>query len=211
MAGESLFQQLEFEAFRAGITPRTKQSIEWFRNKAREMFRGRVINRKKILDDDLIDLRNRPVTRTRGPVGNMYMFFYDPKTKDKLPYYDTFPLIFPYEKTENGFMGINLHYLPNNFRALLMDSLYDLVNNKNYDKDTRLLRLSYERLNSASRFKYFRPCIKRYLTSNVRSRFFEVYPSEWDIALFLRTERFEKKNKRAVWQESRKIIKGKRA
>ena len=31
MAGESLFRNLEIEAFRAGITPRTKQSIEWFR------------------------------------------------------------------------------------------------------------------------------------------------------------------------------------
>ena len=53
MAGESLFKQLEFEAFRAGITPRTRQSIEWFRNKARQMFRGRVIrNREEIMDDD---------------------------------------------------------------------------------------------------------------------------------------------------------------
>ena len=53
MAKESLFKQLEFEAFRAGITPRTKQSIEWFRNKARQMFRGRVIkDREKIMDDE---------------------------------------------------------------------------------------------------------------------------------------------------------------
>ena len=41
MAGESLFRELEIEAFRAGITPRTKQSIEWFRKKARQLFRGR--------------------------------------------------------------------------------------------------------------------------------------------------------------------------
>ena len=35
--GRNLFQQLEIEAFRAGITPRTKQSIEWFRRKASQL------------------------------------------------------------------------------------------------------------------------------------------------------------------------------
>ena len=33
MAGESLFRELEIAAFRAGIPPRTKQSIEWFKKK----------------------------------------------------------------------------------------------------------------------------------------------------------------------------------
>ena len=91
-----------------------------------------------------------------------------------------------------------------------MDGLYDLVSDKRYDQDTRLKRLSYERLNSAARFRFFRPCLKRYLTRHVKSRFFEVNPSEWDIALFLRTERFEKKNKRSVWAESRKMVRGRR-
>ena len=73
MAGESLFRQLEIEAFRAGITPRTQQSIDWFRKKARDMFRGRVVsNRKDILEDDLLTLKRRP--QTKGPVGGMYMF-----------------------------------------------------------------------------------------------------------------------------------------
>ena len=31
-------------------------------------------------------------TGARQIVGSMQMFFYDPKTKDTLPYYDKFPL-----------------------------------------------------------------------------------------------------------------------
>ena len=91
-----------------------------------------------------------------------------------------------------------------------MDALYDLVNNEKYDDDTRLRKLTYQRLNSAARFRFYRPCIKKYLNSQVRSRFFEVHPTEWDIALFLRTERFEKKAKRSVWAESRKMVRGRR-
>ena len=63
----NLFQQLEIEAFRAGITPRTKQSIEWFRKKATDL--GRV-SRTDIMQQDEISLRNRPKTT---PYGNMYM------------------------------------------------------------------------------------------------------------------------------------------
>ena len=63
----SLFQQLEIEAFRAGITPRTKESIRWFQKKAQQL--GRV-SRTGVMQDDVIELRNRPVTRAYG---NMYM------------------------------------------------------------------------------------------------------------------------------------------
>ena len=80
----NLFQQLEYEAFRAGITPRTKESRDWFRNKARQL---RRVNRNEIMKEDPVELQNRSV------IGNMYMFFYDPKHKDTLPYYDGFPLV----------------------------------------------------------------------------------------------------------------------
>ena len=83
----NLFQQLEIEAFRAGITPRTKQSIEWFRKKAATLT---GVSRLALMQEDEIDLKTRPKT---APFGEMYMFFYDAKYKDVLPYYDAFPLI----------------------------------------------------------------------------------------------------------------------
>ena len=99
----NIFQKLEYEAFRAGINPRTKESMNWFRRKAQAM--GKV-NRSQLMKEDPIELKNR------GIAGNMYMFFYDPKTKDDLPYYDSFPLTVVVGPAPGGFYGLNLHYLP---------------------------------------------------------------------------------------------------
>lgn len=199
-----IFDKLLADGIRQGQIPsREQEARTWYRGRANQV---RNPQPRKIMRSEQSRLRKRI---NQMDMGKMYMFFYNPKTKDKLPYYDRFPLIFPFEKTNDGFLGLNLHYLPYPQRALLMDGLYDLVNNENYDNDTRLKRLSYERLNSAARYRFYKPCIKRYLTNHVQSRFFEVHPTEWDIALFLRTERFEKANKQKVWQESRKMIRSK--
>jgi hypothetical protein len=140
-------------------------------------------------------------------IGDMYMFYYDPKHKETLPYYDRFPLVFPIKKAEGGFLGLNMHYLPLPLRARLMDALYDLSLNQRYDETTRL-RLNYDVLNSAAKFRLFKPCIKHYLMDHMDSRFWYVYPSEWDIALFLPLERFKKANKRKVQNDSRRMIQG---
>ena len=97
----NIFNRLELQAFRAGVTPRTKESREWFRKKASNM---RSINREALMKEDQIKQRAK-----QGVIGSMQMFFYDPKTKDKLPYYDAFPLIIVVGPAEGGFYGINLH------------------------------------------------------------------------------------------------------
>ena len=51
----NIFQKLEYEAFRAGITPRTRESMNWFRRKAQAM--GRV-NRNALMKEDPVELRN---------------------------------------------------------------------------------------------------------------------------------------------------------
>ena len=186
MAGESLFRDLEIEAFRAGITPRTSESIRWFQSKAREMFRGRFrMNRNKLMQDDALDLKSRPITRT-GPQGNMYMFFYDPKHKETLPYYDGFPLIIMMGPAKGGFMGLNLHYLPPAVRARLLDTVIGG--------------------NSGIPQKYLAPAMKHYLTKHVRSRFALVDKPEWEIATFLPTADWNKASANTVYRDSRKAL-----
>jgi len=191
MAG--LFQKLEFEAFRKGITPRSKESRAWFMNKAKNL----NVSRSKLMKEDPIELRSRPA------VGRMYMYFYDPKTKDTLPYYDRFPLIIMVGPAPKGFMGLNLHYLPLDVRAKFLDALLGTINNERYDESTRF-RLSYDMLKRASRLKAFRPCLKRYLSSHVRSRLALVPAPEWEIATFLPTADFEKASSSEVYKDSRR-------
>ena len=192
-----LFDDLLLQGIRSGKMPaREASSRDWFRDKAK--------NIGQISTDRL--LREAGKDRLKDPtnfrVGDLYMFAYDPKHKDTLPYYDKFPVIFPISEAKGGFYGINFHYLPYPLRAKLMDALYDIVNNKDYDTNTRV-KLSYQILNSASKFKVFQPTLKHYLYSHVRSRLIYVNPSEWDIAIFLPVERFVGASKTAVWKASR--------
>ena len=193
-----IFDTILSKGVRSGQLPaRTEASREWYRNASQEY---KSVNETQLMKGGNERLTARPI------VGSMYMYYYDPKHKKTLPYFDRFPLVLPYRKVEGGFMGLNLHYLPLNYRAKLMDALYDVANNDKFDETTKL-KFNYNILNSASKFKYFAPCVKHYLTDHVRSRFLYVYPSEWDIALFLPLERFQGATKQKVWAESKKLIK----
>src|SRR6056300_214535 len=180
------------------IPARTDSARNWYRDAAGQR---RRINERSLINSETSRFKSRM------RIGDMYMFYYDPKHKETLPYYDRFPLVFPIKKAEGGFLGLNMHYLPLPLRARLMDALYDLSVNQRYDETTRL-RLNYDVLNSAAKFRLFKPCIKHYLMDHMDSRFWYIYPSEWDIALFLPLERFKKANKRKVQNDSRRMIQG---
>jgi hypothetical protein len=194
----NLFHTLEIEAFRKGITLRTKESQDWFRRKAAAM--GKV-NRNALMKEEPVQTKNG-----QG-VGNMYMFFYDPKHKKTLPYYDTFPLVIVVGPAEGGFLGLNLHYLPPLLRAKFLDGLLDITNNKRFDETTKFA-MSYEMLQKAAKMKYFKPCLKHYLKDHVRSRFAQVEAPEWEISIFLPTADFQKASQTQVWKDSRKKING---
>jgi hypothetical protein len=135
----------------------------------------------------------------------MNMFFYDPKTKDTLPYYDRFPLVIIVGPAPKGFYGLNLHYLPPILRAKFLDALLEITNNKAYDEKTRF-DISYNMLKRTASMKYFKPCYKHYLTAHVRSRMARVSATEWEIATFLPTQNFEKASAAEVYKQSRRMI-----
>lgn len=194
-----IFDEVLAKGIRAGQLPaRSSTAREWFRDKAKSLGK---ISETRLLRSDTDRLKNR------NAIGKMYFFVYDAKHKATLPYYDKFPLIFPVDRVQGGFYGINMHYLPLQLRAQLMDALYDITNNNRYDESTKL-KLSYGVLKGAEKFRFFQPTFKRYLNSQVRSRFVQIEPSEWDIALFLQSEQFVGASKTKVWADSRKIIRG---
>ena len=191
----SLFDTLQAQAFRAGVTARTKQSKKWFQNRLKDL---QVPSRKSLLKDTALD------QTTRNIRGNMYMYFYDPKHKETLPYYDRFPLTIMVDGAPGGFYGLNLHYLNYNVRAKFLDELMGLAP-KNIKDTSRLVKLRYDLLQSVRKYKEFKPCFKHYLGEHVRSNFARVPMTEWEIAIFLPVEQFRKKSKASIWNDSLKI------
>ena len=191
----NIFQKLELAAFRNQITPRTKESRAWFMNKAKTML---GINREELMKEE-------PLSRSgRRIIGSMQMFGYDPKHKDTLPYYDRFPLAIIVKPAKGGFLGLNLHYLPPILRAKFLDALMDNVTSKK--SDNAKFDLTVRLLASASKLKYYEPCIKHYLSEKVATKFAEVKAPEWEIATFLPLAQFEKATKQKIYADSRKML-----
>ena len=189
-----VFSDIVSRATDANIKVGTQRARQWFRTQAKNV---------RTSPSMIMSPPERKGLKSDVMIGRLYFFNYDPKTKRQLPYYDRFPLIFMIGPAEGGFYGINMHYISPVYRARLMDALYSTITNEKYDETTKL-RISYDILKGASRFRFFKPCVKHYLANKVQGRFLEVKPSEWDIALFLPVEQFEKRNKRYVFEQSRK-------
>lgn len=190
----NFFQQVNADAERAGIQKRSANSSKWFIDHLKNI---KNLRTRYFLEDKSLTKKNKPL------IGRMFMFFYDPKSKDTLPYYDRFPLIIMIGPAPKGFYGLNLHYLHPRLRAIFFDKLMDYTSNNNFDDNTRL-RLTYNMLSGISKLRLFQPCFKRYLFKQVNSRTVEVHPDDWEIALFLPTDTFEKENRNHVWNESKK-------
>jgi hypothetical protein len=187
-----LIDRLKQQLKETGKQTGSRRARQWIRQKVKDLANAR---RTVMLD------RKRKVTRPI--VGKMYFYFYDPKTKDQLRYYDKFPLVIPIDYYNDGFLGLNLHYIHPRQRLLLLDSLSEYATNSKYDAKTKL-RLSYALLASASKHYQFKPCLKRYLYNHVQSQFLEINADEWDIAVLLPAENFQKAEKEFVYAESRK-------
>ena len=167
------------------------RSTQWYRDKIKEFGKPGA--------QDLL----RDGKRNNKPFyGRLNMFFYDPKWKKKLPYYDTFPLVLPIERYPDGFLGINLHYLPIPLRIRLLDRLVDFSNNVKFDESTKLI-VNYKKL---KKIKYIKPTLHRYLAGHTKSQFRRIDADEFTIATLLPVQRFKKASEKEVWKESRSMI-----
>jgi hypothetical protein len=190
MATRTLIDRIKESLAKQGFEMRSREARNWLRAKTGTL---------RPTKGDL--MRDKQRLREKSFIGRMYFYFYDPKTKDTLPYYDKFPLVIPIERYPDGFLGLNLHYISPKQRVLLLDKLSTLLTDDNYDEKTRL-RISYDYLSRASKMYQAKPCIKRYLFSHIQSRFLEITADEWDIAAMLPVESFVKAKKNKVWSES---------
>ena len=167
------------------------KSTQWYQDKIKEFGKPGA--------QDLI----RDGKRNNKPFyGKLNMFFYNPKFKKKLPYYDTFPLVLPLERYSDGFLGLNLHYLPIPLRIKLLDRLVDYSNNTQFDESTRLI-VDYSKL---KKIKLIQPTIHKYLAGHVQSQFRRIDADEFTVATLLPVQRFKKATAKEVWSDSRSMI-----
>jgi hypothetical protein len=156
-----------------------KDALKWFKDKVSDIIKGAKKATEKIFSKS-----------SRPEIGKMYLYFYDAKHKNILPYFDMYPLVFPIEFYGDGFLGLNLHYLPPLARASLLSSLKQLLNNDKYDSTSKL-NISYRLLKAqAAQFAGFENCVKRYLFSYMRSSFNEIDINDWDKTVLLPLQRW---------------------
>jgi hypothetical protein len=187
-----LIQRIREELAKEGLEPRSSEARDWLKAKVKSLTPSRTAL-----------MKDREKLKDKSMIGRMYFYFYDPKMKEMLPYYDRFPLVIPIERYQDGFLGLNLHYISPRQRVILLDKLSNYLNNHKYDETTRI-RLSYDHLVNASTIYEGIPCIKKYLYKQVKSRFLEISADEWDIAALLPTEYFSGASKNKVFSDSRK-------
>jgi hypothetical protein len=193
----SKLTQLAQQKTTAQLQTMGRDSIKWLTKRIAELRNP----------SGIASIINREDWRKTGrfEVGGLYYFYYDPKGKQDLPYYDRFPLVLVLDKSPDGFMGLNLHYIPVKYRIALLDKLMDyaVLDGNN---DIMRMRVSYDILNSSKRYREFRPCLKKYLFGYVQSKMLKVQPDEWDIAAFLPVQQFKKATVNEVWQDSQTEI-----
>lgn len=124
-------------------------------------------------------------------IGKMYFYAYDPKYKKTLPMYDRLPLVIPIEYYPDGWLGMNLHYLPPTARFKFLQQLVKISGNPDMNDQTKL-KLSYGLLKGVAKSKYFQPTIHRYLTAHVRSPISIINPEDWEAVVFLPTASWRK-------------------
>ena len=192
---EGLLDKLKTAIKTSTAGAKARAAGNWFREKIKQA--GASARMKAVTPNQL--LKRQPEDNIM--LGKMFFYKYDPKWAKKLPYWDMYPLVFPFERAPGGFYGLNLHYIPPRDRAVLMDSLNQYASNNKYDRTTRL-ELSYRLL---KRYGRAVPCVKRYLGDHVVSQTVRIDADEWEIAIFLPVERFQKASKGTVWKDSRRF------
>lgn len=178
------------------LKKRADSSLRWYLSKLREAGGSH----------DERNVATAVSSRQKMYIGGMYQYVYDAKTKETLPYWDAFPLIVCINVYADGWLGLNLHYLPPILRAKLLDKLME------YSKTIRTggngrrtyMHLSYKMLTRLSQVPFFQHCIKRYLASHVQSKIMRVNSSFWEEVAFLPTQQFKKAPDSTVWKDARR-------
>lgn len=149
---------------------------KWINEKAMDLTAGTV--QKKMLSSN----------RAAAPmIGNLYFFKYDPKLKAKLPMYDKYPMAFPIKMYGDGFLGINMHWLPIGERIDFVKAVNEYrmteVNRTPINAEFLIMMEKSKRI-----YDLMPKAVHRYLRSYTRSSFIKILPEEYEKAVQLKID-----------------------
>lgn len=132
-------------------------------------------------------------------VGQFFIFEYDPKLKNELPYWDKFPFALIIDADATGFLGLNFHYLPPRLRQGVITKL--LSYKKKAGTPRAYLKVAYPLLKGILQTKILSPMVHRYLYKQVRSNFIIVHEGAWENAAMLPVQKFQGATSQQVWSK----------
>jgi hypothetical protein len=191
----SIIEKVQTQLAQKGYVTRTNEARNWLKTLVISSLQRASVTKL------VREKKYESIQPNRCIMGRMYFYLYDPKGAKDMSYYDTFPLAVPFKRYTDGFLGLNLHYLPPNIRVKFLDKLCRFASDNKMDEKTKL-RFTYDILNAAASLRLFKPCLKRYLFNQFQSLAIPIPPEQWDICCYMPLEQFQKASKKQVFQES---------
>lgn len=188
---EEIFNKNRYQLKYAAV-----MSSNWYSQQATQLKLQGVTARRMLQDNDELKWANQVTP------GKLYFYMYNAKHKDTLPYWDKFPLVFPFRAVKNGFYGLNMHYLPYEYRIKILNKLIDIDLSK-YTNNKKLM-LSWDLISSSSKLKPLQPCVHMYLYDHLGSGMKQIYPKDWATAMLLPVQQFVGASNIKVWADSKR-------
>lgn len=190
-----------FEKVRNDPKFTTARSHDWFRAKIKELSNNAPSFQMKT---DLLKT-TKPIQTTRFLPGSLFIFKYDPKWKEELPYYDTWPCSLIFGMEGDRVFGINIHYLNINLRCKLFDKIW-MIAQVYRNNQQQCKRLTWRLLGNVAKFPEVAGCTKSYLYSHIQSKLIKVDIDDWKTSIHLPVASFAKKSQDYVIRETSKIV-----
>lgn len=163
-----------------------EKSRDWLKAKAKTASKENTLRRNK-RKDKLLGDESRIANNIEA--GKLYLFTYDAKLKEELPYWDKSPLTIMFDVSVEGYyMGLNFHYLPPILRAKLLDAILDLPT---YKTEKQRIKMTYKIIKSFASSNLAKPCIKKYIHSHIIGNIVEIAREEFHFIVMLPLANFE--------------------
>lgn len=172
-------------------------SYKWFTQYVRKhLYSINTTNKLKQLEETkqikLQDIK-RKTRKTLINDGYLYVFNYNPKTADKLEFYDITPCVFVIDVLQDGFIGLNLHYLPPSERNRLLYIIKQSSKHENFLSVIKQIKQKYP---------YYNKIIKRYLYTHIITNIHMIENKYFPLVANLPLAKFMKEDIKSVYRDT---------